>query len=250
MTNHPYRISPLTDDSSSGGGQGHCTHTCLACRTRAGLARVRLRSVLLGGAAFAFLMVNVATALVTFTSARLAEKMLAAATSLDRATHDASTHVRKGARGPEHHQAPPRTAPAAAPAPPPRPPLTRVDWHFEQPHTKELGILRIGPSEYVVDRPLVDRVLEGQAEMMTTTRIVPETKAGKVVGVKVFGVAPDTLLSMLGFENGDTLETVNGFDLSSPDAALEAYARLRMADELTVRLKRRGAPLVIRYHIR
>src|SRR5580658_7855546 len=99
MTNHPYRIPSLTDEST-GRGQSSCTHTCLVCRTRAGLARVRFRSLLVGGAAFAFLMVNVATALVTFTSARLAEKMLAAATSLDRATHEAS-HARKGARSPE-----------------------------------------------------------------------------------------------------------------------------------------------------
>ena len=35
-------------------------------------------------------------------------------------------------------------------------------------------------------------------------------------------------------ENGDRLQTINGFDMTSPEKALEAYARLRTADHLTV----------------
>ena len=52
---------------------------------------------------------------------------------------------------------------------------------------------------------------------------------------------PDTLLGMLGMENGDRLQTINGFDMTSPEKALEAYARLRTADHLTVPVNRKGA---------
>ena len=85
---------------------------------------------------------------------------------------------------------------------------------------------------------------------MGQTRIVPQQVDGKVVGVSIFGVKPNTLLGMLGFENGDTLMTINGLDIREPEAALEAYSKLRNASELSVRLKRRGLPLILRYHVR
>ena len=69
---------------------------------------------------------------------------------------------------------------------------------------------------------------------MRQARIVPEQENGKVVGIRLFGVRPDTLLGMLGMENGDRLQNINGFDMTSPEKALEAYARLRTADHLTV----------------
>ena len=73
---------------------------------------------------------------------------------------------------------------------------------------------------------------------MRQARIVPEKENGKVVGIRLFGVKPDTLLGTLGMENGDRLEKINGFDMASPEKALEAYARLRTADHLTVSVNR------------
>jgi general secretion pathway protein C len=63
-------------------------------------------------------------------------------------------------------------------------------------------------------------------------------------------VRPDTLLGVLGFQNGDRLETINGFNMSSPEKALEAYARLRTAKGLNVKINRRGKPMSLDYHIK
>jgi len=70
------------------------------------------------------------------------------------------------------------------------------------------------------------------------------------VGIRMFGVRPDTLLGTLGFQNGDRLESINGFNMASPEKALEAYARLRTASALNVKLSRRGQPVAIDYHIK
>ena len=56
----------------------------------------------------------------------------------------------------------------------------------------------------------------------------------------MFGIRPETLLGTLGMENGDRLQTINGFDMASPEKALEAYARRRTADKLTISLNRQG----------
>ena len=103
------------------------------------------------------------------------------------------------------------------------------------------GIQRVSATEFNIDRGVVDKILENQAELMRQARIVPEQENGKVVGIRLFGVRPDTLLGTLGMENGDRLQTINGFDMASPEKALEAYARLRTADHLTVSVNREGS---------
>jgi general secretion pathway protein C len=112
------------------------------------------------------------------------------------------------------------------------------------------GIQKIGANEYNIDRGVVDKILENQAELMRQARIVPEQENGKVVGIRLFGVRPDTLLGTLGMENGDRLEKINGFDMASPEKALEAYARLRTADNLTVSINRRGQEMNLDYNIK
>ena len=57
-------------------------------------------------------------------------------------------------------------------------------------------------------------------------------------------------LGLLGLENGDRIDKVNGFELGTPERALEAYARLRTASHLRVELVRRGRAMTIDYHIR
>ncbi len=111
-------------------------------------------------------------------------------------------------------------------------------------------IKKVSDSEFHVDRSVVDKILADQAELMRSARIVPEKKDGKVVGIRLFGIRPDTLLGTLGFQNGDRLETINGFDMASPEKALEAYARLRTANNLNVKINRRGQSQSIDYRIK
>jgi general secretion pathway protein C len=142
--------------------------------------------------------------------------------------------------------APKGAAPAAA-APPPPPPKegpSNVDPDILK------GVRRVSATEFDVDRGVVDKILENQAELMRQARIVPEQENGKMVGIRLFGVRPDTLLGVLGMENGDRLQTINGFDMTSPEKALEAYARLRTADQLVVQVNRRGSNMNLDYNIK
>jgi general secretion pathway protein C len=111
-------------------------------------------------------------------------------------------------------------------------------------------IQKISETEFQVDRSVIDNILENQATLMRSARIVPEQKDGKTVGIRLFGIRQDTLLGTLGMQNGDRLEKINGFDMASPEKALEAYARLRTAESLNVQLTRRGQPLNIDYKIK
>ncbi len=138
-----------------------------------------------------------------------------------------------------HSGAPPPAA--AAPAGKGAPPV---------PDDIKSKIKRVSATEFNVDRSVIDKVLENQAVLMRSARIVPEQENGKTVGIRLFGIRPDTLLGVIGMENGDRLEKINGFDMASPEKALEAYARLRSADHLTVTVNRRGQPTTLDFNIK
>ncbi len=110
-------------------------------------------------------------------------------------------------------------------------------------------IQKISDTEFRLERGVVDKILENQAELMKAARIVPDKQNGEIVGVRLYGIRPDTLLGTLGIQNGDRLETINGFSMASPEKALEAYTRLRTSSGLKVQVNRRGQPLTIDYKI-
>jgi general secretion pathway protein C len=111
-------------------------------------------------------------------------------------------------------------------------------------------IHKVSDNEFNIERSVIDSIIENQAELMRSARIVPEKEGDKVVGIRLFGVRSDSLLSMLGLENSDRLSTINGFELTDPQKALEAYAKLRTADHLTVSVNRRGKPMNIDFNIK
>jgi general secretion pathway protein C len=101
------------------------------------------------------------------------------------------------------------------------------------------------PNEYNIDRKTLDKVIENPAPFMQSMRILPGSS-----GVKVMGVNPGTLLAAIGLENGDQLKNINGFDLTNPERMLEAFARLRAAERLTMQVERKGSVVNLDYNVR
>lgn len=110
-------------------------------------------------------------------------------------------------------------------------------------------IQRVGETEYLIDRSVIDQIIERQAELMRL-RIVPDLQGGQTVGLRLYGIRPDTVAGALGLENADRLESINGFSMASPEKVLEVYARLRSAEALKMQINRRGKTLSIDYKIK
>jgi general secretion pathway protein C len=145
----------------------------------------------------------------------------------------------------------PRVATSAAPTPrAERPTRSRPLRSGLDPEELERGIQQVSDREYAIDRSLVDQLLANQAALMRTARVIPHEENGTVVGVKLYGIRRSSLLGRLGIQNGDMLRTINGYDMSAPDSALEAYARLRGADRITINFVRRGQAQTLDYNIR
>lgn len=146
----------------------------------------------------------------------------------------------------EEEQTPrPRTASATKPAAKP------ADARSAGLSDEELtdGIEKISDTKFNIQRGLVDKVLANQGSLMKSARVIPHEEDGRVIGVKLYGIRRNSLLGRLGVRNGDMLRTINGFDMTSPDTALEAYSRLRSADKLTLAVKRQNKEMTIDYNI-
>lgn len=139
-------------------------------------------------------------------------------------------------------------APAKTAAPPP-PTASPKGGASTLPAEVTSKIRKIGANEYDLDRSALDYVLANQGELMKV-RIVPEKEGDRIAGLRMFGIRPGSLFSLIGMENGDRLNSINGFEMSDPQKALEAYAKLQRADHLTVSLQRGGKPMNIDFNVK
>ncbi len=112
------------------------------------------------------------------------------------------------------------------------------------------AIRKIDDNHYELPKSTVEAVLINPMAMAKGARVVPAMSMGKVEGFKLYAIRPSSIYAKLGFSNGDTLRTINGFELTSADKALEIYTRLRDATSLEIELTRRGSDETIRIDIR
>lgn len=112
------------------------------------------------------------------------------------------------------------------------------------------GIKRIDDNNYEIDKALVEKVLLNPMAVAKGARVVPAVKNGKPDGFKLYAIRPSSVFAKLGLTNGDTLQAINGFELTSADKALEVYTKLREATSLEVEVTRRGKSTTLKYQIR
>src|SRR5450755_1217712 len=114
----------------------------------------------------------------------------------------------------------------------------------------DAGVKKIDDNHYEIDKALVDKVLANPMGVAKGARVVPAVKDGKPDGFKLYAIRPSSVYAKLGLQNGDTLQSINGFDLTSADKALEVYTKLREATSLQVSVTRRGKQEQLSYTIR
>ncbi len=112
------------------------------------------------------------------------------------------------------------------------------------------GIRALNENEYEVPRGEIDRTLANLNEVAMQARIVPAFKDGQAQGFKLFSIRPDSIYSKIGVQNGDVIRRINGFDLNSPEKALEVYSKLKEASRIEIEIERNGAPIRKTYNVR
>jgi len=127
--------------------------------------------------------------------------------------------------------------------------VLREPVHRDHTRSSQPGITRLSPTDFYVTAEFVDHLLEEQQDLRPPVRILPISVDGRVTGIELFGIRPGSTLADLGFENHDILETINDYDVASPESSLEAYSRLRETDWVRVVVVRDGKPVALHYYI-
>jgi general secretion pathway protein C len=112
------------------------------------------------------------------------------------------------------------------------------------------GIKKLSDNKYELQRNTLESVLGNMNLLSRSARIVPEMKDGKASGFRLFAVRPDGPFAMIGMQNGDILSSINGLEITSPEKALEVYAKLKSASHLSLGMERNGQKITKEYNIR
>lgn len=111
------------------------------------------------------------------------------------------------------------------------------------------GIEKVNDTNYNISRSMLNKVLDNAGKLIGIAAVAPKTEGGRSVGMEIRGIRKGTLLTKLGIQNGDVLESVNGQSLTSTDAALGAYTTLRTADKFNLSIRRGGQSVLINYNL-
>lgn len=123
----------------------------------------------------------------------------------------------------------------------PKPDAAKPDSKKGVPPELQSKIHKKSETEYDVERSAVAEIIKNYAQLASGLR-ARQTKDG---GVRLSGIKSTSILNSLGMKNGDILRTINGYDMSDQDKALEAYAKLKTAKQLTITMDREKTPITI-----
>jgi general secretion pathway protein C len=112
------------------------------------------------------------------------------------------------------------------------------------------GVTKVSETQLDIDGAFLDKQLSDMNQIMQDARVVPSYQNGKANGFKLFSIKPDSLYQKIGLQNGDVISKINGYEMSSPDKALEIYAKLKDAQSIQVDLKRRGRDMNMNYTVK
>jgi general secretion pathway protein C len=143
------------------------------------------------------------------------------------------------------------TAGDGSSAPPPAPVVQARPVNDAPPASVALGagIKAIGENDYEIPRSEIDKTLSNLNDVAMQARIVPAFKDGAATGFKLFSIRPDSIYSKIGIQNGDVIRRINGYDLNSPEKALEIYSKLKESSRIDIEVERNGSTVRKTYKV-
>jgi type II secretion system protein C len=109
---------------------------------------------------------------------------------------------------------------------------------------------KTGPAAYQVNQRMVQEAIEKPDQILTDARFVPNVVQGRQQGFVLKEVRPGGIYQSLGLQNDDILLRINEYDISNPQAALQAFTALRGIDRAEVDIIRKGGRMTMSYQIR
>ena len=101
----------------------------------------------------------------------------------------------------------------------------------------------------IVDKSLFDHYVKNMDEIYKNIGITEIKKDGRIDGFKITFVKRGSPFAKLGVKRGDILKSVNGQELTSYNAAFEAYRNMGDVDNVTLVIQRGNKKMELEYEI-
>jgi type II secretion system protein C len=111
-------------------------------------------------------------------------------------------------------------------------------------------VKKINEKQFVLNQRKVEEALNSPEQVLSDARLYPNIKQGKHEGFRILEVKRGGLYDSLGLMNRDILLKINGLDLVSPEAAMQAMTALKGMNAINLDIIRNGAKMTLNYQIR
>lgn len=128
--------------------------------------------------------------------------------------------------------------------------------HTKEPNTSYTSqsssqfVKKINEKQYVLDQRKVQQALSNPEQILSDARLYPNMNNGKHEGFRVLEVKRGGLYEELGLKNRDILLNINGLNLTSPQAAMQAMSALKGMNTVNLDIIRSGKKMTLNYQVR
>lgn len=114
----------------------------------------------------------------------------------------------------------------------------------------EDGVESLGQDHFSIEREVIDKLAQDPSQLAKLGRAVPHKGPdGEVDGYRLSGIRRNSLGRKLGLRSGDVVHSINGYEMTSMSAAMEAWNSLQGANSLEVDVTRRGSKRAIKVDV-
>ena len=110
-------------------------------------------------------------------------------------------------------------------------------------------ILALDERGRVIPRSVIDDAMENANQILSEVRIRPHFEKGAPAGFSLRNIKPDSIVSEMGFLDGDIVKVVNGKRLDNPEEVIAAYNTIKETRTFLVDVEREGRLVRLRYEI-
>ena len=109
---------------------------------------------------------------------------------------------------------------------------------------------KVAENSWVIDQKAVESSFTDMSRVMTDARLTPKASGGRVEGFLVTEIKPRGIFDAIGLKNGDVLTKINGYDIDSPEKAVQVLSALRGQTNIDLDILRAGKATSLHYTIR
>lgn len=109
---------------------------------------------------------------------------------------------------------------------------------------------KVSENSWVIDQKAVADSLNDMSRVLSDARLTPKVSDAGVEGFTVTEIKPRGIFDAIGLKDGDVLTKINGYEIDSPEKAVQVLSALRGETNIDLDILRGGKPKSLHYTIR